>query len=197
MKLRLYEDLVPLYAVADYLDIKDLRLLIVQQLHLVNRKIGAFLTGPSGDAYLEDILYGWILRLNFVKYAKIAYKLPAPAPDNGKRRVYPTGIRKPFIEIFTFTRFALVGEEKFIRQLGRIPGLLEDVIHCMVKIDMVDRVAWESFPWHIDCSGCHEGPVVDKEIDEPPHDNFWLTKDKCFRCMWAASDPAAGGVDVV
>ncbi len=215
MKLCLYDPLLRLYPVADFLGLDKLQDLIIAQLHLSNIRLAKRLQpvlleeqrkadseSQGGKLEFSDIDNWAPFTESLVKSAEIAYKIPSQA-DREEDEPYPKGIRLPIVELFTFTRFALLADNALVRRLDAIPGLLSDVLHSLNVIDEVGTtLLWRSYCGGVnfetteECGDCGKSPEIYsaklKRMVPNEEWSFWIAENYCFDCVCVMNDPKAG-----
>ncbi|KAK4444730.1 BTB/POZ protein [Podospora aff. communis PSN243] len=204
LSLKAYKTYIPLYVLADFLQLPGLCRDLHSRLHDRNRRLAAHIQrlpkrdGETsihlGDAFTDD----------FVECARLAYSIPAQQTEKDcSGRPTPGGLRSIFVELFEFVGFQPLDDT--LDALSLIaPGLLADVIKAM-------RHAHSFIPdensENSTCVECGINPLTGVGQAMPTREwgqdcvarftsarkgNFWARKGLCYECSvyypkWEAS----------
>jgi len=92
----------------------------------------------------------------------------------------PAGIRKPFVELMRYHKFACLWDKELLSALQGVPELLSDLLYAMGQHFSQGHRFKKSLSEK--CLGCYQDPE-----DIFKNDNCFLTLNRCFSCLEKAA----------
>jgi hypothetical protein len=192
LSLKAYKTYIPLYVLADFLELPALCRDLHSRLHGRNRNLAAHIQRfPKLDAE-TNISLGDDFNDDFVECARLAYSIPTRQTEkDSSGRPTPGGLRSIFVELFEFVGFQPLDET--LDSLSLVaPGLLADVIKAMRHAHSFISSQTSDDSTCVDCginplTGLGK-PLLEREGEglvrfaSRGRGNFWARKGLCYEC---------------